>query len=70
MTTSVEFSEESIKAIQEFSCGTPRLINMICDRALLAGFTSETRNIDKNILNKCLEELNSYAVGGAIEHNI
>ena len=56
----IEFSEEAILAIADFSCGTPRLINMLCDRALLAGFAAETRRIDKNIINKCLEELNSY----------
>ncbi len=56
----IEFSEEAIISIADFSCGTPRLINMICDRALLAGFNAETRKIDQNIINKCLEELNSY----------
>lgn len=57
----IEFSEEAILAVSDFSRGTPRLINMICDRALLAGFAAETRRIDKNILDKCLEELNNYA---------
>ncbi|MFA5095819.1 MAG: AAA family ATPase [Candidatus Omnitrophota bacterium] len=56
----IEFSEEAIMAISDFSCGTPRLINMICDRALLAGFVAETRRIEQPIINKCLEELNSY----------
>ncbi|MDO8662708.1 MAG: AAA family ATPase [Candidatus Omnitrophota bacterium] len=59
-STEIEFSEEAIMAIADFSCGTPRLINMLCDRALLAGFNAETRKIDQNIINKCLEELNSY----------
>lgn len=59
----IEFSNEAIAMISRFSGGTPRLINMVCDRALLAGFVSETRHIDFNIIKKCVEELDSYFVG-------
>ncbi len=59
----IKFSDETIDVISRFSTGTPRLINMICDRALLAGFVSETSNIDFNIIKRCIEELDSYAVG-------
>jgi len=59
----IEFSDEAIDLISRFSSGTPRLINMICDRALLAGFVSETNQIDSEIIRRCLEELDSYSVG-------
>ncbi|MDP2044388.1 MAG: AAA family ATPase [Candidatus Omnitrophota bacterium] len=59
----IEFNDEAISMISRFSGGTPRLINMVCDRALLAGFVSETRQIDLNIIKKCVEELDSYFVG-------
>ena len=58
----IEFSDEAVDLISRFSGGTPRLINMICDRALLAGFISETNRIDFNIIKRCIEELDSYAV--------
>ncbi|MDD5477008.1 MAG: tRNA (adenosine(37)-N6)-threonylcarbamoyltransferase complex ATPase subunit type 1 TsaE [Candidatus Omnitrophica bacterium] len=58
----IEFSAEAVDMISRFSGGTPRLINMICDRALLAGFVSETSQIDFNIIKKCVEELDSYSV--------
>lgn len=58
----IEFSGEAVDIISRFSGGTPRLINMICDRALLAGFVSETSQIDFNIIKKCVEELDSYSV--------
>jgi general secretion pathway protein A len=32
----IEFTDEAIRAIWEYSTGTPRLINTLCDRALLA----------------------------------
>ncbi|MBU0547843.1 MAG: AAA family ATPase [Candidatus Omnitrophica bacterium] len=58
----IEFSNEAIDAISCFSGGTPRLINMICDRALLAGFVTETNHIDFNIIKRCIGELGSYSV--------
>ena len=60
----IEFNEEAIMAISDFSNGTPRLINMICDRALLAGFAQETNKINGDIICKCLEELNNYVTEG------
>ncbi len=62
----IEFTDEAIGLISSFSSGTPRLINMICDRALLAGFVAETKQIDSNIIKKCVEELESYFVGGRL----
>jgi len=57
---SIKFTDETLKAISDFSCGVPRLINIICDRALLAGFVAETKTIDLDIINKCIKELNTY----------
>lgn len=52
----VFFSPEAFEQIFYHSKGTPRLINIICDRALLAGFSRETKNIDESIINDCIEE--------------
>lgn len=60
---SIKFTEETLKIISDFSCGIPRLINIICDRALLAGFVAETKTIDPDIINNCIKELNTYSVG-------
>jgi general secretion pathway protein A len=58
----IKFTDEALKVIADFSGGTPRLINIICDRALLAGFCAETYTIDLHIINHCLEELDTYLV--------
>ncbi|MBL7151706.1 MAG: AAA family ATPase [Candidatus Omnitrophica bacterium] len=63
----IKFTDEAIGSISDFSAGTPRLINIICDRALLAGFVEESYTIGFNIINKCLRELNSYFVGESIK---
>ncbi|MFH0918120.1 MAG: AAA family ATPase [Candidatus Omnitrophota bacterium] len=55
----VEFNDEAVDLISRFSGGTPRLINMLCDRALLAGFVSETNQIDLSIIKRCIEELDN-----------
>ena len=59
----LKFTDEAIGVIADFSSGTPRLINMLCDRALLAGFVAETDTIDLDIIKRCTEELDSYSVG-------
>lgn len=56
----IKFTDEALRVIAEFSCGIPRLINIICDRALLAGFVKETDVIDLDIIRRCTEELGSY----------
>lgn len=53
----VHFSDDAIKVVSEVSKGIPRIINTLCDRALLAGFTSETNIIDGKIISQSLEEL-------------
>ncbi len=59
----IRFSPEAFEEIYDFSYGTPRLINILCDRALLAGFTLETNKIDLTMVRKCCEELGSYFSG-------
>lgn len=56
----ISFSKEATGLIYQFSQGTPRLVNIVCDRALLAGFVAETFHIDADIINRCLQELDSY----------
>lgn len=53
----LRFNDEAIKRIYSFSKGMPRLINVICDRAMLAGFVKESTYIDEDIITGCIEEL-------------
>lgn len=56
-TLKLNFTPEAINAIYLHSKGTPRLINILCDRALLAGFIAETFMIDEKIVNQCAREV-------------
>ncbi|MCK4571826.1 AAA family ATPase [candidate division WOR-3 bacterium] len=51
------FDEESLKLIYEFSKGVPRVINVICDNALLEGALLKKRVVEGSILNRVGEEL-------------
>jgi len=58
----VKFTEDSIREIAELTSGTPRLVNVLCDRALLAGFVADTQTIGLDIINKCAQELGSHFI--------
>ncbi len=55
--SSVRFSPQAIELIYQYTQGIPRLINILCDKALLAAFVQETRFISKQLLANCIEEL-------------
>jgi len=56
-TTRVEFDRGAIREIYRFSHGTPRLINALGDKALLAGYVYGTGHIDRRIVRRAAEEL-------------
>ncbi|MCB2173686.1 Flp pilus assembly complex ATPase component TadA [bacterium] len=58
------FSEEAIDTIHQASMGNPRLINIICDHALISGFAKDSKQIDRDIIVECLEELRFSGEGG------
>ncbi|NWG04048.1 MAG: AAA family ATPase [Syntrophaceae bacterium] len=54
---SITFSKSALQEIYKLSKGTPRLINLLCDRALLGGFVEQTFHIDKAIIHKAKNSL-------------
>ena len=53
----IHFSKSALDEIYKFSKGTPRLINLLCDRALLGGFVEQTHGIDTKIIKRARESL-------------
>ncbi len=51
------FTKDAMDEIYHYSGGTPRLINVLCDRALLIGFVSNTRTIDGRIVREGIRDL-------------
>ncbi len=53
----VDFSRSAFNAIYKHTHGIPRLINIICDRALLTGFSLEKKKITRRLVNSAAREL-------------
>lgn len=51
------FEPDAIREIYAFSGGYPRLINIICDHALLTGYASDLQTINKKVIVECEREL-------------
>lgn len=52
-----QFDAGATKSVYQYSGGVPRLINAVCDKALLAGFVMQTDVIDKPLVRLAVEEL-------------
>lgn len=57
-SASVRFDPSAMKVVYRLSKGIPRLINQLCDRALLAGYVAQRRNITGKLVKKGLHSLN------------
>ena len=47
------FNDTAMREIMYLSKGYPRLINIICDHALLTGYVKEVKTIDETIIKEC-----------------
>jgi general secretion pathway protein A len=58
----LNFTSGAIKRIYRASCGIPRLINIICDYALMAGYVSNSPIIRKKETERAIRELRSQGI--------
>jgi type II secretory pathway predicted ATPase ExeA len=56
-SAAVTFAPKALRRVHRLSGGIPRLINLICDRALLAGFSIRTNRITPQIVTHAAESL-------------
>jgi general secretion pathway protein A len=56
------FTPKAIRLIHSYSKGYPRLINIICDHALMSGYSRGVDRIDEKIIKECGDEL-KVAIG-------
>ncbi len=59
---SVSFSKGAIRQVYKLSGGTPRMVNAICDRALLIGYTREEHVITADIVRQAAREIKGERV--------
>lgn len=54
---SVLFTSHAIHLIYRYTKGIPRMINVVCDKCLLAAYVRETRNIVHNTVEESIREI-------------
>jgi general secretion pathway protein A len=53
----VDFSRRALEMIFERSKGVPRLVNLVCDNALLVGYSMDSRLVDSNVVNRAISQM-------------
>jgi len=56
------FDEDAVKEIYKYSKGIPRLINVICDNALMTGFVYEKHRISRDIVREVIKDMEGPTV--------
>jgi general secretion pathway protein A len=51
------FTDAAVQKIAQYSGGTPRVINIVCDHCLLSGYADSKRRIDAAIVDEAVEYL-------------
>jgi general secretion pathway protein A len=51
------FTSEAVEIITAYSGGVPRVVNIVCDHCLLAGYANEIRQIDASVARVAIEYL-------------
>jgi general secretion pathway protein A len=59
------FTPEAILLLHTYSSGYPRLINILCDHALMLGFSGGVDHIDQKIIKECGEDL-KISIGASL----
>ena len=56
------FTPDACRLIAECSGGVPRLINLLCDTALVYGFADQTRTIDADLIEEIVNERMEHSI--------
>jgi type II secretory pathway predicted ATPase ExeA len=51
------FTDEAVKLIFDFTRGTPREINNLCDVALLVGYTKRVKEVSERIVAEVIKDM-------------
>jgi len=54
---SIIFDNGAVKDIYKHTRGSPRVINALCDNALLAGYVAKTKRIDTRCVRAAIQQL-------------
>jgi len=58
------FDEAAIRAVHQAAGGVPRLINVICDRALLGAYAQHSERVTEDVVRRAAHEIAGENTGG------
>ena len=61
-STGEVFTDAACKAIHHYSDGTPLVINLLCDMALVYGFTGQADSLDKEMIDDMVHEHQEHSL--------
>jgi len=61
----ITFSAGALNEIFKYSQGIPRLINLVCERTLLAGYARQSNHLDKKMVKRGIESIGKQGVPSA-----
>jgi general secretion pathway protein A len=64
------FTNDAINEIYDRSGGIPRLVNIICDNALLNGYAQDQKAVDRKSVREAAKDLDLEMKGSVITRNI
>ena len=59
----LEWTPDGLEEVFQCSRGIPRLINLICDRSLLACYIFHVKRVDRELVRRSYQELAGQVVG-------
>jgi general secretion pathway protein A len=63
----IQWTDGALLLIRRYSRGVPRLINVICDKTLLAGYVAESFTIDAGYVQRAIEDLEGEPVADELK---
>jgi general secretion pathway protein A len=63
------FSEDAFESIYKYSQGYPRLINTICENALISAYAAGTREISVQLIEEACQDLRVSPTGTQVHHD-
>ena len=61
------FKKDAVELIYQHSLGIPRIINVICDTALVYGYADGQKTIDKNIIENVIKERDESGIFSGLD---
>lgn len=66
----IQWTDGALLLIRRYSRGVPRLINVLCDKALMAGYVAESFTIDAGFVQRGIEDIEGEPVAEELKAGV